>query len=218
MNQIAPTLAKLAEPVESLTPSDRNPRRGNVGELKESLKAHGQYRPIVVNRPTPERPDGEILRGNHTWRAAKALDWDQVAVIWLEVSDADAHRIIIADNRTSDLATYDQGALLEVLLDLSEHEGLQGTGYTDKDLESLLADLSAPMEEAVAGAVADDWEQSRERWQPLKQVVLLYSPAQHQELAAAVALLQIDYEEPSPIKTVVRAVAEAAAKVEEDDE
>jgi len=31
-----------------------NPRRGNVAEICNSLEAHGQYRPIVVNRPTME--------------------------------------------------------------------------------------------------------------------------------------------------------------------
>lgn len=39
-------------PIGDLTPYHRNPRRGNMAAIAESLKARGQYKPIVVNKGT----------------------------------------------------------------------------------------------------------------------------------------------------------------------
>ncbi len=47
---VAPTLAHLAVPISSLRPHPRNPRRGDLDAVKDSLRHHGQYRPIVANR------------------------------------------------------------------------------------------------------------------------------------------------------------------------
>ena len=60
---IPETLSALAVPIDSLTPYQDNPRRGDLEVIKESLAANGQYRPIVANRRT-----GEVLAGNHTLR------------------------------------------------------------------------------------------------------------------------------------------------------
>jgi hypothetical protein len=60
-----PNLETLAVPLAELRPYDRNPCRGDVAAIKASLQAHGQYRPIVVNRPTMQ-----VLAGNHTLEAA----------------------------------------------------------------------------------------------------------------------------------------------------
>jgi ParB/Sulfiredoxin domain len=52
-------------PLSDLRAYPGNPRRGDVEAIKTSLRAHGQYRPIVVNRPTMQ-----VLAGNHTLEAA----------------------------------------------------------------------------------------------------------------------------------------------------
>lgn len=116
-------------PVSALRPHPRNPRRGNVNLIAESLKHHGQYRPIVVQRST-----GFILAGNHTFQACTSLGWKTVAVTYLDVDDATAERILLADNRTSDLATYDDNALASLLHSLPD---LDGTGFTQIDLDNL---------------------------------------------------------------------------------
>ena len=67
---IPETLSALAVPIDSLTPYQDNPRRGDLEAIKESLAANSQYRPIVASRRT-----GEVLAGNHTLRAAEQLGW-----------------------------------------------------------------------------------------------------------------------------------------------
>lgn len=126
-------LAALAIPIDSVHPHPRNPRVGALPVIKQSLNANGQYRPIVVRRGT-----NEILAGNHTWKAAKELGWTEIAATWVTCSDADAVRIMVADNRTAELATDNEALLAELLTGLPS---LEGTGYSEYALEQMIARL-----------------------------------------------------------------------------
>lgn len=117
--------------ITSLKPYPKNPRRGDVDEIAQSLKVNGQYKPIVVNRR-----DQTILAGNHTWRAARSLGWTHIAVSYVDVDDLGAQKIVLADNRTSDMSSYDDSKLLELLESLPS---LEGTGFKDVDLDQLQA-------------------------------------------------------------------------------
>lgn len=125
--------------IDSVETHPKNVRQGDIGAISESLKAHGQYRPIVVDKRT-----NRILAGNHTWRAAKALGWQQISAGYVETSDDDeALRILLADNRTTDLASYDNDGLEELLKELaSSDKGLEGTLFDGDDLDSLISDNS----------------------------------------------------------------------------
>lgn len=114
-------------PLDSLTPHPRNVRQGNIPNIMKSLKAHSQYAPIVV-----QRSSNHVIKGNHTWRAAKKLRWSNIDAIFLDVDDAEALRIMLQDNQSSDDASNDIVALAALLREL----GVEGTGYTQEDLES----------------------------------------------------------------------------------
>lgn len=124
--------------IDSVQPHEKNVRQGDIGAISESLTAHGQYRPIVVDLRT-----NKILAGNHTWKAAKALGWTQITAGYIETKDDDeALRILLADNRTNDRASYDDSGLAELLKQLSETDiGLDGTAFDGDDLDALLKDL-----------------------------------------------------------------------------
>lgn len=123
--------------IDDIKPHPKNVRHGDVGAISESLRAHGQYRAIVVQRST-----GHILAGNHTWKAAKALGWKQISVHYLDCDDDKAMRILLADNRANDLASYDDTALAELLKELSATDlGLEATLYDGDALDELLFDL-----------------------------------------------------------------------------
>src|SRR5690606_3064348 len=71
---------------------------------------------------------------------------DEVPVVFLDVDDEQALRILLADNRTNDLASYDDTALLAILEDVhAAHGSLLGTGFSEEDLEELSKALSDPM-------------------------------------------------------------------------
>jgi site-specific DNA-methyltransferase (adenine-specific) len=135
---IPETLADLTVPVASLRLYGRNPRRGDVQAIKKSLEAHGQYRPLVVNRRT-----SEVLAGNHTLAAAIELGWTEIAATFVDVDDEQAARIVLVDNRTADLAGYDDAQLAELLASL---DGLDGTGWRPIELDRLLDQLQIASE------------------------------------------------------------------------
>jgi site-specific DNA-methyltransferase (adenine-specific) len=124
--------------IDSVEAHPKNVRQGDIGAISESLKAHGQYRPIVVDKRT-----NRILAGNHTWKAAKALGWQQINAGFIQTKDDDeALRILLADNRTTDLASYDDSGLAELLKQLADTDiGLEGTAFDGDDLDTLLKDL-----------------------------------------------------------------------------
>lgn len=132
---IPETLQKLAVPLDGLVHYGNNARRGDLGVLMESLKVHGQYRPVVVRTGTME-----ILAGNHTVMAARELGWKQVAVTFVTVTDDEAARIVLVDNRANDVANYDDELLVELLQSV---ESFEGTGFEQSDLDDLLAHLDS---------------------------------------------------------------------------
>lgn len=143
---IPATLEKLAVPIDGLKPYGKNPRRGDVGAIAESLETHGQYKPIVVRSGT-----NEVLAGNHTLKAAKELGWERIAVTFVDVDDDTAARIVLVDNRTNDLAGYDEAELTALLDSLPD---LRGTGFTVDAHEALVHGLE--QEPAEPSDTADE--------------------------------------------------------------
>lgn len=71
-----------------------NARRGDVDLIVQSLKAHGQYKPIVVNAR-----DMTILAGNHTYQAAGVLEWKKIQAFFAHRSRSSGHRRSSPRNR-----------------------------------------------------------------------------------------------------------------------
>ncbi|MFJ4668960.1 ParB N-terminal domain-containing protein [Kitasatospora purpeofusca] len=149
VDRIVDGLLPFAVPIGTLNRYHQNPRRGDVNAVAESLRVNGQFKPIVVNRGTLTGRPNEILAGNHTWDAAKQRGWDQIAATWVDVDDDDAARIVIVDNRTSDLAGYDTELLADILSALPD---LDGTGYDRDALDELLDSVELPSQLAAETA------------------------------------------------------------------
>ena len=130
-------------PLRTLKYYHKNPRRGNVEKVAESLKNNGQFKPIVVNRGTMTGRLNEILAGNHTAKAARSIGWTKINVSWVDVDDDHARRIVLADNGSTDDATYDVQVLAQLLEDQKTSVGhLIGTTYSDDTLDKLLVEVS----------------------------------------------------------------------------
>ncbi|MCC9686884.1 hypothetical protein [Streptomyces sp. MNU103] len=164
-------------PLGELTPFPGNAKRGNVPAILSSLRRNGQYRALVVRHVQPDGPL-VVLAGNHTLQALQqhgpdACDytatvdgqtqpcgvchgepWTPQALCQVLVCDDDtARRINLADNRTSDLGTYDMDALAELLSYLDDHDG---TGYTDDEVTRLVTTDLPEGFTAYDESVADD--------------------------------------------------------------
>jgi hypothetical protein len=153
---IRPEIQSLATPITQLKPHPQNVRQGDIGAISLSLEQHGQYRPIVVQQST-----GFILAGNHTYKAAKALKWKDIAATFVDVDDEQALRILLVDNRANDLAMYDDAALAEVLKYLdSTTTGLAGTLFDGDDLDDLIFKLEGSLGFVADGLSAVDLKDS----------------------------------------------------------
>lgn len=162
-----------AQPLAELHPYYKNPRKGNVDAIAESLRVRGQYKPIVVNVGTYTGRPMEILAGNHTYLAAAALSWDAIDVVTVDVPDEQAAQIVLADNRIADLGDYDDDLLRDVLGDAGD---LTGTGYTEADLEAMFAEPSEPTDKTslaaefgappltVLSSRAGEWQERKKAW------------------------------------------------------
>lgn len=151
--------------IHDLKTHPKNARKGNVQMIVDSINANGFYGCVVAQKST-----GHILRGNHTFMASREAGLESIPTIWVDCNDKQALKILVADNRASDLATYDNTSLAELLADLSNTIGLEGTGFTDQDLQDLISDLT---NDAVATKTVDDVPEAeisradelREKWQ-----------------------------------------------------
>jgi hypothetical protein len=119
--------------VGSLHEHPDNPRQGNDEAVAASVEATGFFGAVLVQAST-----GYVIAGNTRLRVAQAQGAATVPAFMLDVDDATAKRILLADNRLGDLATYDEAALLALLQEMGD---LTGTGYDEADLDDLLATL-----------------------------------------------------------------------------
>ncbi len=125
-------------PVAGLNHHPLNPREGDIGAIVQSIEANGWFGVVVAQRDT-----NEILVGNHRVKAARFLGIEEVPVQWVDVDEATQKRILLADNRTSDIASYNVHSLLNLLQDLPEAE-LSGTGYDGDDIDELIKQAPLP--------------------------------------------------------------------------
>lgn len=155
-HNIRPELERLAVPIDSVQPHPRNPRKGNVDGIAESLDRFGQMRPILVQKAT-----NYVVAGNHTRYAAQKRGWTHIAAVVMDMDDDTALSYLLADNRWSDIATNDDAALLAILHELEIEGQLDGTGYSEFDvdeLEALLAELGDPDDPDADPGRSDDDE------------------------------------------------------------
>ena len=101
----------------------------NLEAIAASLLKFGQRKPLVVHR-------GVVLAGNGTLEAARSLGWTKIDVA--EVPDDwdmdTAKAYALADNRTAELAEWDESELAKQLLELVD---------ADWDIEELGFDIPA---------------------------------------------------------------------------
>lgn len=202
--------------IDTVEPHPDNARVGDVEALAESLTRFGQVKPIVVQKST-----GYVVAGNHTRMAAVSLGWEEIAACLLDLDDETAKAYLLADNRLSDRAKYDQAKLydsLESMLDLD------GTGYDLDYVESLgdalgahvvdgadtgdVVRVAAPEKKApAAGKVTSTPAE------PMRDIVMLMTVSRAQAFGEKVARLQKSYETRTVVDTVERAIDDAVASI-----
>jgi DNA modification methylase len=76
----------------------------------------------------------------------KSLGWTECDIVELEIDDLQATALNIALNRTGDTSSFDLAALGRLLESLQEADALDGVGFSDKEVDTLLDELVAAAE------------------------------------------------------------------------
>lgn len=130
---IQESLRPLLVPINDVQQHPDNPNNGDVDTVRESIQVNTMYAPIKVQRSTRY-----IIGGNTTWAAMVSLGATHIPVVWEDVDDEAALRILLMDNESARKAVMDNSILAKNLAALAETErGLVGTGYTYDDLIEL---------------------------------------------------------------------------------
>lgn len=132
--------------IADLQPDPNNVRvhgETNLAAIRKSLERFGQQKPIVVDAR------GRVIAGNGTLAAARALGWDSVDVVVTGLSGADAVAFAIADNRTAELAEWDDAELGKALAALVTEDSalLDATGFDDEALAKIAKETEATAED-----------------------------------------------------------------------
>ena len=158
----------------SIDPANaRKHSQRNLDAIAASLKRFGQQKPIVVDK-------SNIVRaGNGTLQAAIHLGWDSIDVVTTDLTGAEASAYAIADNRTAELAEWDDPVLKATLEALADEDRalLDACGYTEEELDAMLDHFEA--DEVPPPGLADG---DRE---PFRQMTFTVHDSQHEVIEAA---------------------------------
>ena len=144
--------------IETLSPDPANVRKHgqrNMDAIKASLRRFGQQKPIVVDAK------GIVLAGNGTLAAARELGWREIQIVRTELTGSQATAFGIADNRSAELAEWDE-KLADVLASLkAEDFPIEEIGFDLDELEALKPELKS---DADSEPQIDKAEELRAKW------------------------------------------------------
>jgi len=149
------TLKIKRVPIESLHLDPANARvhpDENLDAIEGSLRRFGQAEPLVVQAKT-----GRVVGGNGRLAVMKKLGWTECDVVELDIDDLTATGLGIALNRSAETASWDEETLGRLLRELQTEDALSGVGFTDDEVEDLLARFSRNRMRCEPG----DWRRGR---------------------------------------------------------
>ena len=138
-----PEVAAKWVPIAKLVPWADNPRHNDeaVALVADSIKRFGFASPIIARSE-----DNMVIAGHTRLKAAQELGLDKVPVRFLDLDPADARMLALADNKTSELAAWDEVKLSELLGAMTDDElgSMLTTGWDQAELDALMGNWGDP--------------------------------------------------------------------------
>jgi hypothetical protein len=125
-------LSPLMVDIDTVHQHPDNYNNGDEDAIRESVEMNGLYRPVYAQQST-----GHLVAGNHVWAVCKEFGAEQIPVVYLDIDDNTAYRIMVGDNWIASLARPDHAGLLTILDRIAATDGLYGTGVKDTDLDAI---------------------------------------------------------------------------------
>lgn len=136
--------------ISSLSNDPANVRKHNDRNIETviaSLRRFGQQKPIVVDSSSVVRA------GNGTLEAARRLGWETIDCVMSDLKGSEMTAYAIADNRTAELAEWDDEALAATLegLQFDDEALLAAAGFDEDELAELMKDIELKDEQGSGG-------------------------------------------------------------------
>ncbi len=138
-----PRVEIVYRPIDQLKPDPRNPRRHErkqIRKIADSIETFGFNVPILVDAEL------RVIAGHGRLLACRLLGRNEVPTISLEhLSEAQARAFMIADNRLTEIASWDDRLLGEQLRELSELNlefSLEVTGFDMAEIDLFIEGAS----------------------------------------------------------------------------
>lgn len=174
--------------LDELVPDPANARKHSdrqLAAIEASLREFGQRRPLVVTT------DNVVVAGNGTLEAARRLGWETISVTVVPSSwtPAQIRGYAIADNRTADLASWDDELLAASLQELEAADLLEAAGYSSLEFDDLRARTEEEILPVAAAAAAPAGESGTRSTPSLSEYAERYADK-------ATQVLMCDYPKP----------------------
>jgi hypothetical protein len=122
-------------PLLELRPNPRNPNKHSedqINRLMSALRRDGQTRPLLARRANQM-----LIAGHGVHTAARRLGWAEIGVVFLDVEQKDADRIMLSDDRLAALSELDHRRVADLLNDIDAGDWM-ATGYSVEEANKLL--------------------------------------------------------------------------------
>jgi hypothetical protein len=151
----AAPLVSESVPIAELRPNPRNPNKHSeeqIERLMAALARDKQTRPVLARKANKM-----LIAGHGVHTAARRLGWTEISVIFLDVDQANADRIMLADDRLANLSELDDRRVADLMKEIGQGDWL-ATGYSVEEAQNLfgqsaIADLE--VREIETGLVTD---------------------------------------------------------------
>ena len=135
--------------IDELRPDPANPRRHSKKQIRQiahSIKVFGFNVPMLIDR------DNNVVAGHGRLEACRGLGWSRVPTLCLDhLTAAQARAFMIADNRLTEISSWDDRLLAQQLKDLSLiglDFSIEVIGFEMGEIDLRIASLEDPTEDS----------------------------------------------------------------------
>ena len=128
-----------AFPLKRLKPDPENPWQGDDAAIGQLIDENGFYGAVLV-----QAGSDRIIAGHTRVRRARFDGVETIPALVLDVTDDEARRILVGDNRGNQRGKFEPEALQAVLQRVQgSGRGFAGTGFVAEDLAKVQARIAA---------------------------------------------------------------------------
>ena len=173
----------------------------NIQAIEQSLAAFGQQKPIVINK------EDTIIAGNGTLQAARQIGWETIQVVRTELPEHEQRAFAIADNRSAEMATWDEEVLAKTIEQLAGIDQVipKQLGFDDSEIERLMKRLEEEEE-----LEAPDWANtdSEDSEAGVQKVMLTFTTSEFEQFEHCIGMLKESHGIVDTTSAVIAAIEE----------